>query len=242
MKTENCILEFNNVFKNVKNNEIIKNISIKIPKNQFIVVMGPSGAGKSTFLNLASGLEKPTTGEIIVNQTLISNLKEPKLTKFRSNNIGYIFQQYNLLPYLNVKENIVLVQKLTGQKINKSRLDELINLIGLKSYEKTIISKLSGGQQQRVAIARALIGNNNIIFGDEPTGALDINNRNNVIKLLKDSCLKYNKSLIVVTHDPVVASFADLVLIMVDGQIAQTITNPKLEEITTQLTEVEKNV
>nr|WP_308149851.1 ABC transporter ATP-binding protein [Spiroplasma sp. AdecLV25b] len=192
--------------------------------------------------NIASGLEKPTSGEVILKDISISNLKEPKLTKFRVKHIGYIFQQYNLVTYLTVKENIILTQQLTRQKIDKNKFQQLIKLVGLEGKEKIKVSKLSGGQQQRVAIARALIGNNEIVFADEPTGALDINTRNTVIQLLKDSCSQFNKSLFVVSHDPVVASYADLIIFIVDGKVYEILSTSDWQTITAKLVEIENNV
>lgn len=237
-----CIIELKKISKTFKNTIIIKDISIKLPSGKFVVIMGPSGAGKTTFLIIASGLEKPTTGEVIIKKTIISSLKEPKLTKFRSKNIGYIFQNYSLVNYLTVKENFLLTLKLTKQKIEKNRFETLMTLMNLQGKENLKVSKLSEGQQQRVAIARYLIGNNEIIFADEPTGALDVNTRNVVIKLLKDSCAQYNKSLFVVTHDPVVASYADYIIFIVDGKIYEVLPSADWQTLANKLVEIESNV
>lgn len=213
------ILSFKNVNKTMNGKKVLYNINIDLPKNKFVVIMGPSGSGKTTFLNLASGLEKPTRGKVFIKNTEISRLKEPKLTKFRRKEIGYIFQEYNLIPYLNVKENILIIQTLQKQKITKNKLHEIIEKVNLEDYRKTQVTNLSGGQKQRVAIARSLIGRNDLIFADEPTGALDVKTRNEIITLLKEVCYEYGKSLFMVTHDPAVANYADMILFLSEGQI-----------------------
>lgn len=236
------ILFFENVSKEVKKQLIINNISLKIKHGNFSAIMGPSGAGKTSLLNIASGLDNPTSGSVFINDKEISKLKEPKLTKYRSKNIGYIFQEYNLIEYLNVKDNILFTQKINHLKVDSKKLEEIVTTLNLQDKLKSNINDLSGGQKQRVAIARALIGNNQIIFADEPTGALDINTRDITIKLLKNLTTKFNKTLILVTHDPVVASYADEIIFILNGSINLISGKMNDQAISKKMLELEKNV
>ncbi|WDV45238.1 ATP-binding cassette domain-containing protein [Clostridiaceae bacterium M8S5] len=209
----------------------IENLNLDIYDNVSTAIMGPSGCGKSTLLNCISGLEKSTSGSIYILGTDITKLKESKLTKFRRNNITYIFQQYNLIEVLNVIDNIKLPYKTSGAKINNKKLKHLINTLGLKGKEKVLPNKLSGGQQQRVAIARALLGENNIILADEPTGALDLKTSNEVLKLLLLGAKEFESPILIITHDINVASKCDIVHFMLDGKIIKTLERPSTDEV-----------
>lgn len=235
------IIEFKNVKKDFGKWNIIKNISIEFKQGKTYAVMGPSGAGKTTFLNLASGLEKPTSGEIIVNTKNIGEMKEPQLTKFRVKNISYIFQDYNIVDYLTVYENVVLSMKLAHSKIDDLKVTEILKRVGLIELKNKNVMQLSGGQKQRVAIARALVSNNEIIFADEPTGALDLNTRDEVIELLSEMSSIYKKTLIIITHDPKVATIADRVVYFLNGKISTIEDKSSAEHISSRLLELEHN-
>ncbi len=210
---------------------VLKGVNVDIYRNHTTAFMGPSGCGKTTFLNCISGLEEIGQGTVEVMGKNIANLREPKLTVFRRKNTSYIFQQYNLVDVLNVIENIKLPYKTSGERIDKRRLAELIEKLGIKGKEKAMPSKLSGGQQQRVAIARALLGKNKIIFADEPTGALDIKTGNEVLELLIAGCREFNSPAIIITHDASVAAKCDIVHFMMDGNIVKTLERPTKEEV-----------
>ncbi|WP_338983124.1 ABC transporter ATP-binding protein [Spiroplasma endosymbiont of Othius punctulatus] len=236
------VIEFKNVKKDFGKWNIIKDISVEFEKGKTYAVMGPSGAGKTTFLNLASGLEKPTSGEIIINTKNVGEMKEPKLTKFRVKNISYIFQDYNIIDYLTVYENVVLSMKLSHSKIDSLKVEEILKRVNLFELRKKNVMQLSGGQKQRVAIARALISNSEIIFADEPTGALDLNTRDEVIELLSEMSSIYKKTLIIITHDPKVATIADKIVYFLSGEISSVEDKESAENIATRLLELEHNV
>ncbi len=226
------IIEAKNIFKkyNPKIEEYaLKDCSIKVYSNLTTAIMGGSGAGKSTLLNCISGLESITSGSINILGTDISNMKETKLTKFRRENINFIFQQYNLVDTLNVRDNIFLPYKLSGERIDKKRYKELILKLGLEGKEKSLPQKLSGGQQQRVAIARALLGKNKIIFADEPTGALDLKTGQQVLELLLIASKEFNLPVVIITHDASVASKCDVVNFLVDGKVHIELERPSGE-------------
>ncbi|WP_346868845.1 ABC transporter ATP-binding protein [Clostridium sp. UBA5119] len=193
--------------------------SFSIDKGQFVAIVGASGSGKSTLLHLIGGLDIPTSGKVFINDIDIYKQNETGLSIFRRRNIGFIFQFFNLMPILDVEENISLPALLDSEKVDKKYLDEIISMIGLEDRRKHIPSELSGGQQQRVSIARALINKPSIILADEPTGNLDSKNSKEVIELLKVTARKYNQTLILITHDRNVAEQADRVITLSDGKI-----------------------
>ena len=197
----------------------LDNISFSVDKGQFVAIVGASGSGKSTLLHLIGGLDIPTGGKVFINDIDIYNQNETGLSIFRRRNIGFIFQFFNLMPILDVEENISLPALLDSEKVDKKYLDEIISMIGLEDRRKHIPSELSGGQQQRVSIARALINKPSIILADEPTGNLDSKNSKEVIELLKVTARKYNQTLILITHDRNVAEQADRVITLSDGKI-----------------------
>ncbi len=214
-----------------KSKPILENVSLDIYDGITTAVMGPSGSGKTTLVNCMSGLESITSGSVKVLGKELRTLKEPKLTDFRRKNTSYIFQQYNLIDVLNVADNIKLPYKMSGEKIDKKRFEELLYKLGLQGKEKIMPSKMSGGQQQRVAIARALLGKNKIIFADEPTGALDLTTGNEVLDLLLTACKEFGSPAVIITHDSNVASKCDIVHFMADGKIVKTIEHASVEEI-----------
>ena len=201
--------------------DAIKNINLSKNKGEFVAIVGPSGSGKSTLLHLLGGVDKPTSGKVYINDVDIYNLKEKDLSIFRRRNVGLIYQFYNLIPVLSVKENILLPAELDNRKIDKDYLDDLLKTLGLKERANHLPNELSGGQQQRTSIGRALINRPSIVLADEPTGNLDSKNSKEVLELLKLSVRKYNQTLIMITHDPSIALQADRVITIEDGTIKQ---------------------
>ena len=201
--------------------DAIKNINLSINKGEFVAIVGPSGSGKSTLLHLLGGVDKPTSGKVYINDVDIYTLKEKDLSIFRRRNVGLIYQFYNLIPVLSVKENILLPAELDNRKIDKDYLDDLLKTLGLKERANHLPNELSGGQQQRTSIGRALINRPSIVLADEPTGNLDSKNSKEVLELLKLFVRKYNQTLIMITHDPSIALQADRVITIEDGTIKQ---------------------
>ena len=199
--------------------DALKNINLSIKKGEFIAIVGPSGSGKSTLLHLLGGVDKPTSGNVFINDINIYDLKEKDLAIFRRRNVGLIYQFYNLIPVLTVKENILLPAELDNRKIDKEYLEDLLKTLDLKERENHLPSELSGGQQQRTSIGRALINRPSIILADEPTGNLDSKNSKEIVELLKVSVKKYNQTLIMITHDTNIALQADRVITIEDGII-----------------------
>ena len=199
--------------------DAIKNINLSIKKGEFIAIVGPSGSGKSTLLHLLGGVDKPTSGNVFINDINIYDLKEKDLAIFRRRNVGLIYQFYNLIPVLTVKENILLPAELDNRKIDKEYLEDLLKTLDLKERENHLPSELSGGQQQRTSIGRALINRPSIVLADEPTGNLDSKNSKEIVELLKVSVKKYNQTLIMITHDTNIALQADRVITIEDGII-----------------------
>ena len=199
--------------------DALKNINLSIKKGEFIAIVGPSGSGKSTLLHLLGGVDKPTSGNVFINDINIYDLKEKDLAIFRRRNVGLIYQFYNLIPVLTVKENILLPAELDNRKIDKEYLEDLLKTLDLKERENHLPSELSGGQQQRTSIGRALINRPSIVLADEPTGNLDSKNSKEIVELLKVSVKKYNQTLIMITHDTNIALQADRVITIKDGII-----------------------
>ncbi|MGL4740204.1 MAG: ABC transporter ATP-binding protein [Sarcina sp.] len=202
----------------------LTNVSFSINRGEFIAIVGESGSGKSTLLHLLGGLDKATTGEIIIEGENILNLKDDNLAIFRRRSIGFVFQFFNLIPILNVEENIKIPALLDGSKIDNDYYEEILRLLGIANRRNHLPSELSGGQQQRVSIARSLINKPSIILADEPTGNLDSKTSKEIIELLKMTSKKYNQTLIVITHDKKIAAMADRIITIVDGSI-ESITN-----------------
>ncbi|MBU5306924.1 ABC transporter ATP-binding protein [Clostridioides mangenotii] len=197
----------------------LQNANLTVNKGEFVAVVGPSGSGKSTFLHLIGGLERSSAGTIKVDGRDISCLSDKELAKYRRQKVGFIFQQYNLIPVLNVRENIELPLKLDNKPIDNDYLDEIIKTLGLEDRQNHLPNQLSGGQQQRVAIARALSAKPSIILADEPTGNLDTKTTQEVVELLKLSIKKYNQTLIMITHNENISKSADRIINIVDGRL-----------------------
>ena len=200
--------------------DALKDLSFSVEKGEFVAIIGPSGSGKSTLLHILGGVDTPTSGEVIIDGTPIYELNETKLAIFRRRQIGLIYQFYNLLPVLDVKENITLPLLLDGQKPDEKYLAELVKNLGLEERLNHLPNQLSGGQQQRVSIGRALINHPAIVLADEPTGNLDSRNSMEIIELLKASNVKYHQTLVIITHDERIALQADRIISIEDGQIA----------------------
>lgn len=206
-----------------KDTEVVAldNVSFSVEKGEFIAIVGASGSGKSTLLHLMGGVDKPTSGKVFINDKDIYQLSKDDLAVFRRRQIGIIYQFYNLIPILNVKENILLPCNLDGKKVEEKHLQEIIELLGLSNREEHLPNQLSGGQQQRVAIGRAIINNPSIILADEPTGNLDSKSSKEIIELLKKSNKKYNQTILLITHDMSIAEQADRIIKIQDGKIVK---------------------
>lgn len=198
----------------------LRGIDLVLGQGTFTAIMGPSGSGKSTLLHSAAGLDRPTSGSVRLGGTEISGMRAAALTAFRRDHIGFVFQAYNLLPALDVDDNITLPLRLAGRPLDRAWLDFLVESVGLVEQRRRRPSELSGGQQQRVAIARALITRPHVLFGDEPTGALDSRAGAQVLDLLAHMTKSLGQTVVMVTHDPVVASHADRVIFLADGAFA----------------------
>ncbi len=198
----------------------LNNVNIEVNEGEFVAIIGTSGSGKSTLLNMLGGLDTPTSGETIINGKIISKMKDEELTIFRRRNIGFIFQNYNLVPILNVYENIVLPIELDGLNIDKEYVDSIINILGLSKKLTNMPNNLSGGQQQRVAIARALATKPSIILADEPTGNLDSKTSMDVIGFLKTTSKRFNQTMLMITHNEEIAQLADRIIRIEDGNVS----------------------
>ena len=201
--------------------EALCDISFSVEKGEFVSIVGPSGSGKSTLLHILGGVDKPTGGKVFIGGTDIHSLKEDKLAIFRRRQIGLIYQFYNLLPVLNVDENIVLPHLLDGRRLDQERLDRVVEAMGLTDRRNNLPSQLSGGQQQRVSIGRALFNHPAIVLADEPTGNLDRKNGSEIIRLLKESNRSQKQTLLLITHDESIALQADRMLCIEDGRITR---------------------
>lgn len=219
------ILRVENVCKTYHTGETTVNtltdISFSVQKGEFVAIIGASGSGKSTLLHILGGIDRPTSGEVIVDGQSVYEQTEDQLAVFRRRQVGLIYQFYNLIPVLNVEENITLPIRLDGRKINKKRLAELLEVLGLTKRRKHLPSQLSGGQQQRVSIGRALINAPAILLADEPTGNLDTQNTQEIMQLLKASNKSYHQTIVLITHDREIALQADRILEIQDGQLVR---------------------
>ncbi|MDQ0971373.1 putative ABC transport system ATP-binding protein [Neobacillus niacini] len=199
----------------------LDNVSFSVKKGEFVCIIGPSGSGKSTLLHLLGGVDRPTSGKVLIDQTDIYDLNETQLAIFRRRQIGLIYQFYNLIPILTVEENITLPMLLDEQKVDPSHFNKVVEILGLSERLSHLPNQLSGGQQQRVSIGRALISNPAIMLADEPTGNLDSKNSKEIMELLKMFNKTYNQTLIVITHDERIALQADRIIAIEDGKVAR---------------------
>lgn len=218
-----AILEVKNLTKIYGHDEnqvvALDHVSFTVEKGEFIAIVGSSGSGKSTLLHLIGGVDKPTSGEVIVNGQNVYQKNENELAIFRRREVGLIYQFYNLIPILTVEENMTLPVLLDNQKVNQERLDELLKILDLKSRKHHLPRELSGGQQQRVSIGRALMNAPSLVLADEPTGNLDSKNSKEIIDLLKLTQKRYKQTLIMITHDEHIAMQADRIIVIEDGKI-----------------------
>ena len=218
LKAENLVKIYGQGENEVK---ALNNVSLEIEEGEFVSIVGSSGSGKSTLLNMLGGLDRLTSGDIYINNKKLGDMKDEELTIFRRRNIGFVFQNYNLVPILNVYENIVLPIELYGMKIDEEYIDSIINTLGLNQKLTNMPNNLSGGQQQRVAIARAIATKPAIILADEPTGNLDSKTSMDVIGLLKMTSQKFNQTIVMITHNEEIAQLADRIIRIEDGKIAR---------------------
>jgi putative ABC transport system ATP-binding protein len=199
----------------------LRGISLEVERGRLTAIMGPSGSGKSTLMHILAGLDRPTTGSVTIDGTVITELDDNELTRLRRGSIGFIFQFFNLLPMLTAEENMLLPLEISGRKVDKAFCDELIERVGLADRRKHRPAELSGGQQQRVAIVRAFISKPAVVFADEPTGNLDSNAGAEILDLIRGSVDSYGQTTVMVTHDPHAAAIADRVLFLADGRIVK---------------------
>ena len=223
------ILKVENLVKTYKNGNTtinaVDNISFSVEKGDFVAIVGASGSGISTLLHLLGGVDRPTSGKVFIDGVDIYNMNNDALAIFRRRQVGLIYQFYNLIPILNVEENIVLPCKLDGKNVRRDRLNEIIDTLGLSKRRSHLPNELSGGQQQRVSIGRAIINNPALVVADEPTGNLDSKASDEIVALLKESNKKYNQTIIVITHDASIAQEANRVITIEDGKIVSDVRN-----------------
>ncbi|GAA1991530.1 ABC transporter ATP-binding protein [Amycolatopsis minnesotensis] len=211
-------------------------VTAGLRRGSFTAVMGPSGSGKSTFLHCAAGLDRPTSGRVLLGGTELSGLSETRLTELRRQRIGFVFQAYNLLPSLTVEQNITLPLRLAGQRADRGWLREVAERVGIAAKLGGRPAELSGGQQQRVAIARALVTKPEVLLADEPTGALDTRTGRQVLELLRGLVDSTGQTVLMVTHDPVAASYAHSVLFLADGRFAGELSAPTPDKVAERMT------
>ena len=223
------ILKIENVKKEYANGDkklyALDDVSLAINQGEFVAIIGPSGSGKSTLLHIIGGIDKPTSGKVLINGADISSLRSDKMTIFRRQNIGIVYQFYNLIPTLNAEDNITLPVLLDGKKVDKEKLEELIQLLNLEKRRNAMPSELSGGEQQRVSIGRALINNPSILLADEPTGNLDSKASKEIVEIFKYYNKTYKQTILLVTHDEKMALQTDRIIKLQDGKIVQDEAN-----------------
>jgi putative ABC transport system ATP-binding protein len=205
--------------------DALRGVSLEVARGELVAVMGPSGSGKSTLMHILAGLDRPTSGDVVVAGQDITSMSDNELTKLRRAHIGFVFQFFNLLPMLTAEENITLPLRIAGRKVEPAWLETVLGQMGLVPRRSHRPSELSGGQQQRVAVARALVGKPSVLFADEPTGNLDSATSSEILELLRRAVDEYGQTTIMVTHDSKAAAIADRVLHFADGRIVQEVTN-----------------
>jgi putative ABC transport system ATP-binding protein len=209
----------------------LRGVSVELARGRFTAIMGPSGSGKSTLMHCLAGLDTVTRGAVSIGGTKVTGLKDKALTRLRRQQVGFIFQQFNLLPTLSAEENILLPLSIAGRKPDRAWFDTVIDTVGLRDRLKHRPSQLSGGQQQRVACARALVSRPEVIFADEPTGNLDSRSGAEVLGFLRDSVRQFGQTIVMVTHDPNAASYADRVIFLADGSVVSELHDPTAEGV-----------
>ena len=214
-------------------------VTVDFPAHQFTAIMGPSGSGKSTLMQCVAGLDRLTSGAAFVGDTELSKLNKTELTLLRRDRLGFIFQQYNLIPTLSSKENILLPLTLAGEDEDKAWFDTIVETVGLGNRLDNLPSQLSGGQQQRVAVARALVPKPDIVFADEPTGALDSRTGTEILAFMRNAVDQSGQTIVMVTHDPHAASYANSVLFLADGQIIDEMQSPTTDRVLDRMKQFE---
>ncbi len=214
-------------------------VTVTFPKQQFTAIMGPSGSGKSTLMQCVAGLDRLTTGQTFIGDTELSTLDKTQLTLLRRDRLGFIFQQYNLIPTLTAEENILLPLTLAGEKADQAWFDTIVETVGMGNRLKNLPSQLSGGQQQRVAVARALVPRPDIVFADEPTGALDSRTGMEILSFMRRAVDETGQTIVMVTHDPHAASYSNNVLFLADGKIIDEMPNPTTDRVLDRMKQFE---
>jgi putative ABC transport system ATP-binding protein len=217
----------------------LRDVTASFAQGSFTAIMGPSGSGKSTLLHVAAGLDRPTSGVVKIGDADLSGMSEKGLTRLRRDRIGFVFQAYNLIPSLDVAQNIGLPARLAGTRVDRARIAEVGRRVGLEDRMRHRPSELSGGQQQRVAIARALVTRPAVVFADEPTGALDSRTGGEILALMRESVERHALSIVMVTHDPLAAARADSVLFLADGRIVDHLMEPTADSVAERMTHLE---
>jgi putative ABC transport system ATP-binding protein len=216
-------------------------VSLTLRAGTFTAVMGPSGSGKSTLLQCAAGLDRPTSGQVLLDGVELTGLGETALTKLRRQRIGFIFQQFNLLPTLTMAQNVALPLRLAGERVNEDDCERILDQVGLGDRQHHRPAELSGGQQQRAAIARTLLARPSVTFADEPTGALDTASAHRVLALLSDCVHQDGRTVVMVTHDPTAAAYADAVLFLADGRLVDHLPTPTAATVAARMTQLVAN-
>jgi putative ABC transport system ATP-binding protein len=216
--------------------EALHDVSVSLPHRTFTAVMGPSGSGKSTLLHVAAGLDSPSKGRVSIGATELSKLNATRLTELRRDRIGFVFQAFNLVPALTVEQNVTLPLRLAGRRADRRVVGEVLDRVGLTDRRRHRPSELSGGQQQRVALARALVTQPEVLFADEPTGALDLQAGREVLGLFREAVDIIAQTVVMVTHDPAAASYADSVLFLADGRLVDGLHDPTAEAVAERMT------
>ncbi|WP_214415910.1 ABC transporter ATP-binding protein [Sphaerisporangium fuscum] len=213
-------------------------VTMRVPRGAFVAVMGPSGSGKSTLLHCAAGLERPTSGSVLLDGRELTGLDEAALTRLRRERMGFVFQSFNLVPTLTVAQNVTLPLEFAGRRPDQRQVRTLLARLGLGARIGHRPAELSGGQQQRVAIARALLSRPAVLFADEPTGALDTQAAREVLGILREAVAEEGQTIVMVTHDPVAASYADTVVFFADGRIVDSIPHPRPETVAARMAQL----
>ena len=218
----------------------LRDVSLVLAPGSFTSIMGPSGSGKSTLLQCAAGLDRPTTGQVFVAGQALPEGDETVMTEFRRERIGFVFQQYNLIPYLNVEQNVVLPARFAGRRVDRRVCGDVLARLGLAKLAGRLPAELSGGQRQRVAIARALVNRPAVLFADEPTGALDTGSGREVLSMLREAVDVFGQTVVMVTHDPLAAAHADAVTFLADGAIVDHLYRPSASQVAERMTHLDE--
>ena len=219
--------------------EALRGVSVEFAAGEYTAIMGASGSGKSTLLHIMAGLDKPTSGTVWIGEKDLTHLKDRDLTEIRRDRVGFVFQAFNLVPTLTAAENITLPTDIAGHDVDRARFDEVVDTIGIRDRLTHLPSELSGGQQQRVAAARALVSQPAIVFADEPTGNLDSHASGELLTFLKAAVTDHGQTIVMVTHDPTGAAYADRIVFLADGQIVDEMRDPTAEKVLDRMKSLE---